>query len=1703
MNTVKKISLIWLIIFEIIYFTPIIQAKMLIVQNQEGHIGEEITITITVSNTANQVNAMGFDILFDPDVLLYTKYSPGPLTENYSYLNVSTIGNNRIRFGALESTPSKCIQINDNGEILSLNFFVISSVSSSTIQILSPKDDISQWDLQNGLFQTSDTIPSNSLYYKFKRLWPALKQPWYFYHPMDIAIDSQRFVYIADTWNDRIQKFTTTGQAVTKWGKNGNEDGMFQTPVNIDIYQDANQTYVYVVDQLNHRIQKFTGNGEFITKWGKLGSEKGQFMSPSGIAVDADGFIYVADTGNNRIQKFTSNGDFYQEWTSRNTYEKMLAPHSIAIDKNKNVYITDIEAHCVFNFSGNGQLESIWEYWEDNETIDHFYRPSGIAIATLDNIEIIIISDTANDRILTFLPNGKPLKEHESINAKLPSKYNSPAGLATDNGKIFIADSLNNRILNIQVRPEISVTEWASQGTQNGYFVRPSGICSIDEKIIVSSGTSYGPGIQSFIQFFSQTSVFLEKWTQSDNMGNAFNNPSGIAADDQYFYVVDSGNHRILQFNNNGKFIHFWGNKGSKPGEFESPKGVTLYQDLVIVADTGNHRIQIFDHNGNHINDWGHQGSLKGNLLIPKDVAADSYGNIYVADTGNHRIQKFDIWGNYIHEWGSLGSLSGEFNFPSGIDISNDQSVVIVADTGNNRCQVFSLDGTFLARFGEYGSGAGQFHGPENVSIDSDNNVYVTDRINNRIQKFQPISIIDGTSKAIIVVGDDTYGDALFQANANLAYRTLNYQGFGKNNIYYLSKDTDLDLDDNGQADDIDDLPTNETLKYAVQEWASDADHVIIYLIGHNDVYFRLNTSEILVNSDLDQWMDQLQVQTECQITFIYDACKSGNYLSAFSAPEPYSRVVIMSTGEDENAYLIGAISFSNYFWTNIFNGMSVQLAFNLAATVTAQINHPPFMATPQNPLMDADGDGVANETEDYSLTQFLYLGNATDPHENTIQVTTVSTPITLTEGTSAKLTACVVSEKNAVQKVWAVIRRPDYQTGVSETIDIQLSTLNNNQFEGVYHGFETPGTYLIAYYAQDEAGIVCSPEFSTVSVESPMLRRAVLVIGESSDSDLNNFFEQTARSIYDALIFQGYTDDTLYMMGSTVFSEGWDSNVTLSNIHYAMGDWTKTTDGDNATQDFVICFIGLTQKNQFIVNSRENFSNELLNTYIEQLENQIPGKILVVCDAPNAWGFLSKSAQKESDRRILIASSSTEESVAFVTENNISFSDFFWQRVFNGFDVKESFCSAKDALMILSQFQAPSLDADGDGNVNQYNDYAEAHEFTIGYGIMLAQDAVSISDVMDTNILNGETKTTIWASDIVSTSTIDKVWAVIIPPEFNDPFSSVLDHLPQIELIYNDQTNRYEADYSSFTVFGEYNIAIYASSSNGMTSDPASTIVYQTNAPDPFENFDDNASEHPQIININNTEAQRHNFHIADDHDWIKFYAITGKIYRIFTSNADINCDPVIELYDKDGLTQLMLSNDGVGDEREEIVWSCPSDGVYFVKVRNYSSEVYGVDTGYDLRINLVATIFDGKIIGYVKTYNTNVPINNALIRTDKDLTDISLSTGTYRIGGHESGNTVIFAEASGFIPYSASIFVDSISTTRHDIFMISAMIAGDLNADRIISIEDAIIAAQLFTNIDINFEEHMFAADLTGNGRVGIEEIIYILTNCAGINF
>src|SRR5205085_1600743 len=141
--------------------------------------------------------------------------------------------------------------------------------------------------------------------------------------------------------NHRIQKFTSAGVFLTKWGSNGTGDGQFNGPQGVAVDAADN---VYVADTNNNRIQKFNSTGTFLTKWGSNGTGDGQFNGPQGVAADGAGNIYVADTGNNRLQKFSATSTFISTCGGPDPGigdGEFSGPQDVAADTAGNSYVAD------------------------------------------------------------------------------------------------------------------------------------------------------------------------------------------------------------------------------------------------------------------------------------------------------------------------------------------------------------------------------------------------------------------------------------------------------------------------------------------------------------------------------------------------------------------------------------------------------------------------------------------------------------------------------------------------------------------------------------------------------------------------------------------------------------------------------------------------------------------------------------------------------------------------------------------------------------------------------------------------------------------------------------------------------------------------------------------------------------------------------------------------------------------------------------------------------------------------------------------------------------------------------------------------------------------------------------------------------------------------------------------------------------------
>jgi len=240
--------------------------------------------------------------------------------------------------------------------------------------------------------------------------------------PTRIAVDSQDRIYVTDTGNHRVQKFTNEGTYLDSWGSFGGGQGQLSTPFGVAVDGNGN---VYVGDALNNRIQKFDTDGNFKLIWGwgvddgsaelqtctsgcqpgSAGGGDGQ-IQPIGVAVDAQGHVYVVDNAGQRIEKFSSDGAFLGQWGGPGSGDGQFNnAWDIAVDLNGTVIVADRGNDRVQLFTDSGTF--IAAYGSSGFLAGEFESPNGVAADCRANL-LVTDGDDALARVQQFTDPAVP-----------------------------------------------------------------------------------------------------------------------------------------------------------------------------------------------------------------------------------------------------------------------------------------------------------------------------------------------------------------------------------------------------------------------------------------------------------------------------------------------------------------------------------------------------------------------------------------------------------------------------------------------------------------------------------------------------------------------------------------------------------------------------------------------------------------------------------------------------------------------------------------------------------------------------------------------------------------------------------------------------------------------------------------------------------------------------------------------------------------------------------------------------------------------------------------------------------------------------------------------------------------------------------------------------------------------------------------------
>jgi DNA-binding beta-propeller fold protein YncE len=183
--------------------------------------------------------------------------------------------------------------------------------------------------------------------------------------PHGATLDSRGRLYVADTFNHRIQVFDVAGLAegraprlVSAFGNFGKGIGDLKAPHAAVAVSPHVRDRVFVTDSRNDRIQVFDRDGRPTgIVLGGTGAEEGKLSGPVGTAFDPRGrVLYVAEAGNRRVSAFDAVSGAFLFAFGRD----LTSPGGIAVDGAGTVYVTDVGSRLVRRYApvrgANGAL---------------------------------------------------------------------------------------------------------------------------------------------------------------------------------------------------------------------------------------------------------------------------------------------------------------------------------------------------------------------------------------------------------------------------------------------------------------------------------------------------------------------------------------------------------------------------------------------------------------------------------------------------------------------------------------------------------------------------------------------------------------------------------------------------------------------------------------------------------------------------------------------------------------------------------------------------------------------------------------------------------------------------------------------------------------------------------------------------------------------------------------------------------------------------------------------------------------------------------------------------------------------------------------------------------------------------------------------------------------------------------------------------
>lgn len=256
----------------------------------------------------------------------------------------------------------------------------------------------------------------------------------------DVAVSpTGEFVYTADTFNHRVQKFdTATGDIVTLWGYRGS-DAPYAMNYPRGIAVDPDNGDVWLDNTREGDIQVYDADGSFKFRFGTWGDGPLQNDYSRGIEIGAgaDGRVLVADSGNKRIHILDKTGALVRNVAcAPNSPDALLSGCTdVAVAADGSFFAASVAENVIYRYAANGNLQGSFGRG------GVLRGPYGLAI----HDGRLYVSEAWSHEISVFEFDGTFVDKFGSLGGG-PGEVEQPKGIDIVDGVLYVADHFNDRI---------------------------------------------------------------------------------------------------------------------------------------------------------------------------------------------------------------------------------------------------------------------------------------------------------------------------------------------------------------------------------------------------------------------------------------------------------------------------------------------------------------------------------------------------------------------------------------------------------------------------------------------------------------------------------------------------------------------------------------------------------------------------------------------------------------------------------------------------------------------------------------------------------------------------------------------------------------------------------------------------------------------------------------------------------------------------------------------------------------------------------------------------------------------------------------------------------------------------------------------------------------------------------------------------------